>query len=136
MPPHNADYLNRITSTVIARAIDVHRALGPGLLENAYLACLCFELHRAGLRFDLQKPIPLTYHGVSIDCAYRADLIVENIVIVEVKALQAVAPIHSQQLFTYLKLANCPVSLILNFGAPTMKAGITRVVNGFPQQQQ
>jgi len=136
MPSLTATHLNQITSAIIARAIDIHRELGPGLLENAYLSCLCYELHRAGLRFDLQKAIPLIYHSVTIDCAYRADLIVESFVIVEVKALESIAPIHSRQLFTYLKLADCPVGLILNFGAQTMKAGITRVVNGFPQEGQ
>jgi GxxExxY protein len=134
VPPLDASHLNQITSTIIAKAIAIHRELGPGLLENAYLCCLCYELHLAGLHLEMQKPIPLTYRGVTIDCAYRADIVVENAVIAEVKALESLAPIHSRQLCTYLKLANSPVGLILNFGAQTMKAGITRVVNGFPHE--
>ena len=133
-PPLNAALLKAITSLIIAKAIAIHRALGPGLLESAYLHCLCYELMTAGLRIDVQKPIPLLYHGVKIDCAYRADLMVENFVIVEVKALEALAPIHSRQLHTYLRLANCPVGLILNFGAQMMKDGIVRVVNNAPEE--
>lgn len=100
------------------------------MLEAPYLACLAYELHTAGVRYEAQKPIPLLYRGVAVDCAYRADLVVEDEIILEVKALQAVAPIHKQQLYTYLRLSNRPLALLLNFGAPTMKAGITRVVNG------
>ena len=127
-----ADTLNQITSTINAAAIQIHRVLGPGLFENAYLACLCYELRSAALRVQVQKPIPLVYRGVSIDCAYRADLVVADSVLVEVKALETLAGIHSQQLYTYLRLGGYPVGLLLNFGAPTMKAGIKRVVNNFP----
>jgi GxxExxY protein len=132
--PATADTLNRLTSTIISNAISVHRALGPGLLESAYLACMCYELTSSAIRIESQKPIPLVYRGVRIDCAYRADLIVDGVVVVEVKALDALAPIHSRQLYTYLRLAECPVGLILNFGAATMKTGIKRVVNGFPSE--
>ena len=135
MPPFDSHTINDLTAKIIAAAIAIHRALGPGLLESAYLACLCYELHRAGLHFELQKPIPLIYRDVRIDCAYRADLIVEGHVIVEVKAVDALAPIHGRQLYTYLRLANCPVGLILNFGAATMKAGIKRIANGFPLEE-
>jgi GxxExxY protein len=127
-----ADKLNQITSTVIAAAIKVHRALGPGLLENAYLPCLCYELQAARVRIERQKPLPLVYRGVKIDCAYRADLIVEEAVLVEVKAMETLASVHERQLRTYLRLADCNVGLLLNFGAPTMKAGIKRVANEFP----
>ena len=121
--------LNRITSAINAAAIQIHRTIGPGLLEKAYWGCLCFELHSAGLRIETQKALPLVYHGVNIDCAYRADLIVEGLVIVEVKALNGLAPIHRRQLLTYLRLANCPLGLLLDFGGETMKAGIQRVLN-------
>jgi GxxExxY protein len=129
----NADRLNQITSAIIGAAINVHRALGPGLLENAYLPCLCYELEAAGLGFELQEALPLAYRGVRIECAYRADLIVEEAVLVEVKAMEALAPIHERQLRTYLKLADCSVGLLLNFGALTMKAGTKRVANKFPE---
>ena len=130
--PITADTINRLTSTIIEAAIRVHRALGPGLLESAYLACLCYELVRAGLQIETQKPLPLVYQGVKIDCAYRADIIVNQMVIVEVKAMDDLAPIHTRQLLTYLRIANCPAGLILNFGKTTMKDGIKRVLNGFP----
>jgi GxxExxY protein len=129
---HDAETLNRFTSTIIECAIRIHRALGPGLLENAYLCCLIHELTASRLQFERQKAIPLMYRGVTIDCAYRADLIVERAVVVEVKALDAVAPIHVRQLHTYVRLAVVPVGLLLNFGAPVLKDGIKRVVNNFP----
>jgi GxxExxY protein len=124
--------LNASTRRIIAAAIDVHRAIGPGLLESAYAACLCYELHQQGLDFKRQVPIRLKYKNVTIDCAYRADLIVDRVIIVEVKALDLLAPIHARQLLTYLKVLESPVGLILNFGARTMREGIKRVVNRFP----
>jgi GxxExxY protein len=130
--PATADALNNLTSIIISAAIGIHRTFGSGLLEHAYLACLCHELKSAGLALEVQKPISLIYRGVKIDCAYRADLIIEGVVLVEVKAIDALAPFHERQLNTYLRLTECPVGLLLNFGAPTMKAGIKRVVNGFP----
>jgi GxxExxY protein len=124
--------VNAITSTIIARAIRIHRALGPGLLESAYAACLRHELASAALRCEIQPPVPLVYEGLRIDCAYRADMIVEGVVLVEAKAVDAIAPVHVRQLRTYTRLAECAVGLLLNFGAPTMKEGIRRVINGFP----
>jgi GxxExxY protein len=124
--------LNRLTSSTIAAAIRVHRALGPGLLEGAYLACLAYELNAAGLTFELQRAVPIRYRGVRLECAFRADLMIENALIVEVKAMDSVLPVHRRQLHTYLRAANCAVGLLLNFGAPTMKEGIVRVVNQFP----
>jgi GxxExxY protein len=94
---------------------------------------LCFDLSTSGLKLERQKPLPLVYRGVKIDCAYRADLVVAGQVLVEVKAMESLAPIHSQQLYTYLRIADCRVGLLLNFGARTMKDGIKRVVNGFPE---
>ena len=129
----SAESLNQLTSTIVQAAITVHKALGPGLLESAYLACLRFELSRETVAIETQKALPLTYRGVQIDCAYRVDLIVGGQVIVEVKAMQSLAPIHSQQLYTYLRIADRRVGLLLNFGARTMKEGIKRVVNDFPE---
>jgi GxxExxY protein len=129
----SAESLNQLTSLIIQAAVRVHRALGPGLLESAYLGCLCFELSTAGVSIETQKALPLVYNGVKIDCAYRADLVVEGLVLVEVKALESLAPIHSQQLYTYLRIADSRVGLILNFGTRTMKDGIKRVVNNFPE---
>jgi GxxExxY protein len=134
MPAPTADTLNQITSIILSAAIGIHRALGPGLLESAYLTCLVHELVAAQLRIERQKALPLVYRGVTIECSYRADLVVEESVLIEVKALETLAPIHSQQLYTYLRLGNFPVGLLLNFGAPTMKAGIKRIVNGFPEK--
>jgi GxxExxY protein len=134
MPSLTADTLNQITSIILTAAIGIHRALGPGLLESAYLSCLIHDLVTAQLRIERQKALPLIYRGMSIECAYRADLVVEESVLIEVKALDTLAPIHSQQLYTYLRLGKYPVGLMLNFGAPTMRAGIKRMVNGFPDK--
>jgi len=129
----SAKEINRITSMIIESAIRIHRTVGPGILEKAYFGCLCYELVSAGLKIQTQKELPLLYQGVKIDCAYRADLIVEESVIVEVKAIESLAPIHSRQLLTYLRIAHLPVGLLLNFGALTMKQGIERVVNNFKE---
>jgi GxxExxY protein len=125
--------LNRLTSSIIEAAIRVHRNLGPGLLEGVYVSCLSYELHAAGVLFELQKGIPLVYEGVRMDCAYRADLVVDRSVLVEVKAVESLAPIHGRQLYTYLRLGDFRVGLVLNFGSLTMKDGIKRVVNDFPR---
>ena len=134
MPAPTAQALNDVTSSIISAAIEIHRALGPGLLESACLTCLTRDLANARLRIETQKAIPLHYKEVNVECAYRADLIVEGNVLVEVTAIDAFAPVHSQQLYTYLRLGNYPLGLLLNFGAPTMKAGIKRIVNGFPDK--
>ena len=123
--------VNAITSRIIEAAIEIHRQLGPGLLESAYLTCLIRDLTEARLPLETQRAIPLVYKGVTADCAYRADLIVDRCVLVEVKATEAIAPIHVQQVYTYLRLGEYPVGLLLNFGEKTMKAGIKRVLNGY-----
>ncbi len=128
-----AHQLNLLTEGIIAGSVTVHRVLGPGLLETAYIACLCYELAEAKLRVETQVPIPLVYKSVQLSCAYRADIVVEESVIVEVKAQETLGPIHAKQLLTYLKLYDRPVGLILNFGARSMREGIRRVVNGFPE---
>ena len=134
MSTPTADTLNQITSTILSAAIDIHRALGPGLLESAYLTCLTRDLADAHVRIEVQRAVPLVYKGLRVESAYRADLVVEECVLVEVKAIEELAPIHSQQLYTYIRLGNYPVGLLLNFNAPTMKAGIKRMVNGFPEK--
>jgi len=121
--------LNRITGSVIEAAIRVHRALGPGLLESAYEACLAYELAQLGFKVEQQKPLPLVYQEVKLDCGYRLDLLVEEKVIVEVKAVDRIAPIHQAQLLSYLKLSGCNVGLLINFNVKMLKQGICRMVN-------
>ena len=124
--------LNRITENIIGAAIEVHRALGPGLLESAYEACLAFELAQRGLKVEQQKPLPVVYREVKLDCGYRLDLLIEEAVIVEVKAVDRLMPIHQAQLLSYLKLSGCKVGLLINFNVKVLKDGIRRVVNDFP----
>ena len=124
--------LNRITESIIGAAIDVHRALGPGLLESAYEVCLAFEVAQRGLKVEQQKPLPVVYRQVKLDCGYRLDLLVEDSVIVEIKAIDSLAPIHQAQLLSYLKLSGCRVGLLINFNVKVLKDGIRRVVNDFP----
>jgi len=131
--PTSAEALNPLTSTIIDAAIRIHKAVGPGLLESAYFECLCFELALAGLRIETQKALPLVYRDVTVRCAYRADIVVEQTVVLEIKAVDRIAAIHSRQLYTYLRVADCRVGLVLNFSAPTMLDGIKRVVNNFPE---
>ncbi|MCD6455457.1 MAG: GxxExxY protein [Methanophagales archaeon] len=124
--------LNRITEGIIGAAIEVHRDLGPGLLESAYETCLAFELVERGLKVEQQKPLPVVYREVKLDCGYRLDLLVEEAVIVEVKAVDRLAPIHKAQLLSYLRLSGCKVGLLINFNVKVLKDGIRRVVNEFP----
>ena len=124
--------LNRITESIIGAAIEVHRALGPGLLESAYEACLSFELVQRNRKVEQQKPLPVIYQEVKLDCGYRLDLLVEESVIVEVKAVDRLAPIHQAQVLSYLRLSGCKVGLLMNFNVKVMKDGILRVVNDFP----
>jgi len=126
------ELLNRITESIIGAAIEVHRALRPGLLESAYEACLAFELVERGLKVEQQKPLPVVYRDVRLDCGYRLDLLVEEKVIVEIKAVDRLAPIHQAQLLSYLRLSGCKVGLLINFNVKVLKDGIRRVVNSFP----
>ena len=119
----------KITEAVIGAAIDVHRELGPGLLESAYQACLEYELIQRHVTFSRQVPLPVTYRNVRVDCGYRLDFFVEDRVIVEVKSVERLAPIHAAQLITYLKLMRCPVGLLLNFNVTAMHRGIRRLEN-------
>jgi GxxExxY protein len=127
-----AERLNRITESIIGCAVTVHKALGPGLLESAYEACLAFELAQMGLKVEREKPLPVTYKQVRLDCAYRLDLLVEHAVIVEIKVVERLAPIHTAQLLSYLKLSGCKVGLLINFHVQKLTDGVRRIVNGFP----
>lgn len=118
--------LNVLTEGVIGAAIEVHRALGPGLLESSYEICLCRELYVRGLAFERQQSIAIHYKGVQLDCGYRADLIVENTMLVELKAIESVSAVHEAQLMSYLKLSKLPVGLLINFNVQLLKHGITR----------
>jgi iron complex transport system substrate-binding protein len=120
--------------TLARKAVDfgfrLHRDLGPGLLESVYESILAAQMIEDGLRVDRQRPIPIEYNGVVIQDAFRADLIVENTLIVEIKSVERLAPVHPKQLLTYLRLTKQPLGLLMNFGAPTFRDGIQRVVNG------
>jgi len=128
--------LNRTTEAVIGAAIAVHRGLGPGLLESAYEACLAFELVDRGLGVERQKPLPVVYRDVELDCGYRVDLLVEGEVIVEVKSVRGLAPIHEAQLLCYLRLSGCSVGLLLNFNEQVLTRGVRRLVNSFPDPRR
>lgn len=128
-----AERLNRITEQIIGAAIAVHRALGPGLLESAYEACLAFELRQRGLKVEQQRPVPVVYREVKLDCGYRLDLLVEDEVIVEIKSVDHLAPIHEAQLLSYLKLTGRKVGLLINFNVKMLISGVKRVVNDFPE---
>ncbi|MBK9315060.1 MAG: GxxExxY protein [Acidobacteria bacterium] len=118
--------LNEITEKIIGAAIDVHRALGPGLLESAYEECLCHELTLLGVAFERQRPLPVEYKGIRLDCGYRLDVLVERSVVVEIKAVDMIMPIHEAQLLTYLKLGSWRLGLLINFNVPILKNGIRR----------
>jgi GxxExxY protein len=118
-----------LTERIIGAAIEVHRALGPGLLESTYEECLCHEFHLRGICFERQRPLPVEYKGVKLDCGYRLDLIVENKVILEIKCVEHVLPVHEAQLLTYLKMTGIRVGLILNFNISTLvRGGVVRKV--------
>ena len=123
--------VNEITHEVIGAAMAVHRALGPGLLESAYQECLCQELFLRGIPFERQVPLPLEYRGFHCECGYRLDLLVSRAVVVEIKSVEAIAPIHEAQLLTYLRLGGWKVGLLVNFNVVVLKNGIKRKVLGF-----
>lgn len=126
------DRLDQLTRRIIGAAIEVHKTLGPGLLESAYEACLAFELRELGYKVEQQKPLPVIYKQVRLDCGYRLDLVVEDVVIIEVKAIEKLAPIHDAQLLSYLKLSGKRVGLLMNFHVRVLKDGLKRIVNEFP----
>ena len=125
--------MNQLSSKIIGAAIEVHKTLGPGLLESAYKECLCHELSIQGLLFEKQKPLSIDYKGKKMDCGYRLDIVVEKAVIIELKSCEKIEPIHKAQLLTYLKLSGLNLGLILNFNVPLMRDGIVRIVNEFSE---
>ncbi len=122
---------NKITEKIIGCAIKVHKTLGPGLLESAYKECLFYEMKKSGLNLEKEKPLPLIYEEVKLECGYRADFLVENSVIIEIKSVDALNDIHLAQTLTYLKLIDSRIGLLINFNVLQLKHGIKRVVNGY-----
>jgi GxxExxY protein len=124
---------NEIARIIVDAAYKIHTTLGPGLLESVYEAILAYELEKRNLRVARQQPVPVAYEDVKLDLGFRADLIVEDKVIVELKSVERTAPVHKKQLLTYLKVADRRLGLLINFGAPLIKQGITRIVNRLPE---
>lgn len=122
---------NEITEHIIGCAIRVHRNLGPGLLESVYVNCLILEFNRKGLRYEREKPVPILYEGEKLDCGFRLDLLVEDRIIVEAKAIEELDDIHVSQLLTYLRLTDKKLGLLINFNVTLLKDGIKRVKNGY-----
>jgi len=127
--------INRITETIIGAAIEVHRALGPGLLESVYEECLCRELSLRGIPFERQRSLPVEYKGLRLDCGYRLDLLVADTVVVEIKAVESLLPIHEAQLLTYLRLGGWKVGLLINFNVAVLRQGIRRRVLGLEEEK-
>ena len=125
--------VNKITELVIGAAIEVHRHLGPGLLESAYEECLCRELALRNTPFDRQVALPISYKGLQLDCSYRVDLLVENMLVVELISVELLLPIHEAQVLTYIRLGGWKVGLLLNFNVPVLKRGIKRLVLGLKE---
>lgn len=123
--------INQLTHEVIGAAIEVHRKLGPGLLESAYRKCLCHELTLRGVQFEDEYPLPLEYKGIRLECGYRVDILVDGLVAVEVKSIQALAPIHEAQLLTYLRVRGWRLGLLINFNVEILKNGIRRKIMGY-----
>ena len=124
---------DRITDKIIGAAIEVHRVLGPGLLESAYEECLCYELSLRELKFKRQVPLPVAYKGIKLACGYKMDLLVDDLVVVELKTVEGLLQVHSAQLLSYLRLSGKPVGLLINFNSPTIKSGLKRIVNNFSE---
>jgi GxxExxY protein len=123
--------VNELTSTIIGAAIKVHRALGPGLLESAYRVCLAYELETLGLQVEQERPIPVVYEGVRLECGFRADLIVDGLIVVECKAKERLHPVDKAQLVSHLRLLGLEVGLLINFHETVLKDGLQRVVNNY-----
>ena len=122
-------HLNLVTHDIIGSAIEVHRCLGPGLLESAYLECLCHELRMRNVVFDRGIALPLRYKGLALEQGYRLDLVVAGSIIVELKSVEKLMPVHQAQVLTYLKLKRLPLGLLINFNVPVLRAGIVRIAN-------
>jgi GxxExxY protein len=123
--------LDKLSEQVIGACIEVHRALGPGLLESAYEECLCHELSLRSIVFERQVPLPVSYKGVKLECGYRLDLVIGGKLIVELKVVEALLPIHEAQILTYLKLTGKTVGLLINFNVPVLEAGLKRIVHQY-----
>jgi GxxExxY protein len=124
----NLTELNKLTKQIIGAAIEVHRHLGPGLLESTYETCLAYELQQLGLSFERQKALPLVYKEIRLDQGYRIDLLVERKVVVEIKVVEQIAPVHEAQVLSYLKFSRCKIGLLLNFNVKLLKDGIRRFI--------
>ena len=122
---------NVLTDQIIGCAIEVHRHLGPGLLESVYEECLCYELSQMGLRFERQVHLPVRYKGIKLDCGYKLDLVVEGSIVVELKSIEDLTPLHHAQVLTYLRTSNRRVGLLINFNVPILKSGLKRIVNRY-----
>ena len=120
---------DELSNEIIGAAIEVHRNLGPGLLESAYEECLCYEFVNRGIKYERQKLLPVAYKGTKLDCGYRLDVVVNDLVVLELKAVDQIQPIHSAQLLTYLKLSNLKLGILINFNVTVLKSGIKRIVN-------
>jgi GxxExxY protein len=123
--------LNELTEQIIGAAIEVHRQTGPGLMESVYEECLCYELSQLGLRFQRQVHLPVSYKGIQLDCGFKMDLLVEDSVVLELKTVDQLLPVHFAQLLTYLKLSGKRVGLLINFNEPVLTKGLKRLVNHF-----
>jgi len=123
---------NALTGQILSAAIEVHRTLGPGLLESTYLPCLQFELTARKLRFVTQRSVPIVYKGMRLDAGYRLDLIVEDAVVVEVKSVATLLAVHQAQVVTYLRLTGCPAGLLINFNVPRLMDGVKRLLHPRP----
>lgn len=121
------------TDQVIGALIEVHRHLGPGLMESAYEACVCAELAERGLEFERQRPLSISYKGLQLDCAYRLDVVVGNRILLELKAVEHLLPIHEAQVITYLRLSRLPVGLLVNFNATVLRNGLRRLTPDHPK---
>jgi GxxExxY protein len=125
--------INQITESIIGAAMEVHRTIGPGLLESTYVQCLCYELALREIPFLRELPLPVRYKGVKLDCGYRLDIVVADAVVVEVKAVESITPLHEAQLLTYLRLGGWKVGLLINFNVPLLRDGIVRRVLALDQ---
>lgn len=123
--------VNQLTEAIIGAAIEVHRTLGPGLLESAYEACLCHELELRSIPFQRQAALPVAYKGLFLDCGYRLDLVVDEAVVIEIKSVEVLLPIHEAQLLTYLKVGGWQAGLLINFNTPVLKNGIKRIIHKY-----
>ena len=125
--------INQLTGQIIGAAIEVHKALGPGLLESAYEECLSYELAHRNIKIERKKSIPLQYKDINLDCGYRLDILVEESIILELKSCDKIEPIHEAQILTYMKLLDIQIGFLMNFNVPVMKDGIHRYVNSFKE---